>query len=123
MRLLTHNSLRCSRKDVASGYPLKIHADKVDVRQSPCNRDFIVSMIPNLNWQALRVAAREVGIDSLPEELTDDLVSDDNFIYALHHILFDVHVTEGRLECPESGQIFNVKGGVAFMDLDEDIVM
>lgn len=122
MRLLTHNSLRCTRKDVITGFPLKIHAEHVEVRESPCNREFIAQLAPNLHWPALRTAAQEVGIDTLPEVLDPSLLLEPAFIDALHHVLMDVHVLEGRLECPESGQMFAVNDGVTNMMLDEALL-
>lgn len=41
--------------------------------------------------------------------------SDDDLLNALHHVLFDVHVVEGRLVCKESGQIFPIEEGIANM--------
>jgi multifunctional methyltransferase subunit TRM112 len=122
MRLLSHNSLRCTRKDVITGFPLKIHAEHVEVCESPCNREFIAQLAPNLHWPALTIAAREVGIDALPETLDLTLLQDPAFIDALHHVLMDVHVLEGKLECPESGQIFPINNGVTNMVLDEDLL-
>lgn len=37
MRLITHNMLKSNVKGVVSGFPLKIEADKVDVRESEFN--------------------------------------------------------------------------------------
>ena len=115
MRLLTHNSLRCGRNDVTSGYPLKIIAEAVEVHDSPCNREFITELLSSLNWAALRSAALELGIDTLPEALTDECAQETAFIDAVHHILMDVHVIEGQLICPESGQVFPVANGIANM--------
>lgn len=122
MRLLTHNSLRCARKDVVTGYPLKIQADKIDVREAPCNRDFIRDMIPNLNWPALLQATRDIGVDTLPESLDTELIEDDDFIDALHHILMNIHILDGKLVCPESGHIFEVQNGIPDMMLPEDVI-
>jgi multifunctional methyltransferase subunit TRM112 len=122
MRLLTHNSLRCNRKDVVTGYPLKIHADNIEIREAPCNREFIRDMIPNLNWPALVQATRDIGVDTLPDNLEPELVEDNEFIDALHHILMNIHVVDGRLECPESGHVFQVKNSIADMMLPEDLV-
>ena len=66
--------------------------------------------------------ARDLGIDTLPEALNDELVQDPNFIDALHHILMDVHVVTGQLQCPESGHVFPITGGVPNMKLAEDLL-
>ena len=115
MRLLTHNSLRCNRKDATTGFPLKIHAERVEVRHTPCNRDFIIDLVPTLNWEALRKAALEIGVDSLPDQCSAELLQDSQFMLALHHVLMDVHVIEGALECEETGQRFPVHNGITNM--------
>ena len=122
MRLLTHNSLRCARKDVTTGFPLQINPENVEVRPTPCNRQFIAELAPNLHWPALRSAAAAIGVDTLPESLEPALLDDVSFLDALHHVLMDVHVTEGRLQCPESGQIFPIHNGIPDMMLPEDLV-
>ena len=116
MRLLTHNSLRCARKDVTTGYPLQIAVESVEVRESPCNREFIADLLSSsLNWPALRAAAIQLGVDTLPEELDPEIVTDSGFLDAVHHILMDVHVIEGKLICPESGHEFPVRNGIPAM--------
>lgn len=122
MRLLTHNALRCARKDVVTGYPLKIQADNIEVRDAPCNRDFIKDMIPNLNWPALLQATRDIGVDTLPENIEPELIEDNDFIDALHHILMNIHVLDGKLICPESNHVFEVKNGIPDMMLPEDVI-
>ncbi len=100
---------------IISGYPLQILPEKVEVLTTPVNREFVRKILPNLNWPALRAAAASLGVDSLPEVVNEELRSDDSFIDALHHILMDVHVTDGRLVCPESGQVFAVRNGIVDM--------
>lgn len=39
---------------------------------------------------------------------------------ALHHVLFEIHVLEGELVCPESGRRFFVRDGIPNMLLHED---
>ena len=38
----------------------------------------------------------------------------------LHHILFNVHVEEGNLVCPDTGRKFPIKQGIPNMILHED---
>ena len=122
MRLLTHNMLRCTRKDVENGYPLAIQPAKIEIRESPCNATFIASVLQTLDWPAVCQAATQLGLGALPTELTDELVQDEAFLAALHHILMDVHVTEGMLVCPESGHQFPIANGTPNMILPEELV-
>ena len=69
----------------------------------------------------MRDAARAVGV-TLPDALDDALKTDEAFLRALHHILFDVHVVEGSLRCVESGQVFPISDGRPNMMLPEEVV-
>ena len=40
------------------------------------------------------------------------MISDNDFIQALHHLLLDIHIVEGTLICPESGQRFPIHEGI-----------
>jgi multifunctional methyltransferase subunit TRM112 len=48
-------------------------------------------------------------------EFSPALLEDDNILRVLHHLLFDMHLTEGELVCPESGQRFPVTNGIPNM--------
>ena len=94
MRLLTHNHLRCQRRDVVHGFPLRIQLrgeSSVVVSETEFDMDFIRHIVPTLEarfarhahppralrtltgqglghvqWQALCEAATSIGIDALP---------------------------------------------------------
>lgn len=63
-----------------------------------------------------------MGIDDLPDALTDDMLQDDDVIQKLHHALLEVHLEEGSLVCPETGRRFPVSRGIPNMLLNEDEV-
>lgn len=44
---------------------------------------------------------------------------EEEFLRALHKTLFDVHVIEGALVCPETGRRFPINGGVPNMMLED----
>merc|ERR1719379_1053122 len=90
-------------------------------------------MIPKLEWGALLQAVgwlREApaaqalpsALPQLPEMLSDDLQADEAFLRQLHTVLFDVHLIEGQLVCPESGREFPVEKGIPNMLLADDEV-
>jgi multifunctional methyltransferase subunit TRM112 len=76
---------------------------------------------------ALRSAAANLGVASkllAGEEAPslESLLGDEEALLELHHLLFELHVTEGFLVCPESGRRFPVKEGIPNMLLHEDEV-
>ena len=61
MKLLTHNMLQCHIKGVKNGYPFRIEAEKVEVREVDYDPDFLRHIFPRLDWPALREAAAALG--------------------------------------------------------------
>merc|ERR1719343_1606603 len=104
--------------------------------ESEYDKEFTAAMIPKLDYSALVKAVRMVrefppfasgealppgGLPELPETLPADL-SDDGFLRRLHFVLFDIHLVNGVLVCPESGREFPVKDCIPNMLLNEDEV-
>eukprot|EP00640_Fibrocapsa_japonica_P007507 CAMPEP_0113945086 /NCGR_PEP_ID=MMETSP1339-20121228/38477_1 /TAXON_ID=94617 /ORGANISM="Fibrocapsa japonica" /LENGTH=187 /DNA_ID=CAMNT_0000950489 /DNA_START=53 /DNA_END=616 /DNA_ORIENTATION=- /assembly_acc=CAM_ASM_000762 len=112
MRLLTHNVLRCNARGVDEGFPLKIEAEKVEIQESPFQADLIRSIAETLHWGALCEGAKALGVSSLPETLTPELLQSEDFLKAIHHVVMDVHLVEGKLHCPD---------GERFKDSDESM--
>ena len=123
MKLLTHNMLQCHIKGVTNGYPFKIEAEQVETREVDYDPDFLRHIFPRINWSALREAAETLGAGPLPEEVTPEMLEeDDDFLQAFHHALLEVHLEEGNLVCPETGRKFAVNQGIPNLLLQEDEV-
>mmetsp|Transcript_61951 Transcript_61951/g.108493 ORF Transcript_61951/g.108493 Transcript_61951/m.108493 type:complete len:138 (+) Transcript_61951:103-516(+) len=137
MRLLTHNILQCNKKGVTNGYPLIIRPVEMKYEESAFDKDFTASMIPKIEYGALLKALTEVrgaakftgaeampegGPPALPDEFREEYKSDDGFLRKLHVALFDLHLVEGKLVCPESGREFPVEKGIPNMLLNDDEV-
>eukprot|EP00591_Stephanopyxis_turris_P016648 CAMPEP_0195532464 /NCGR_PEP_ID=MMETSP0794_2-20130614/38208_1 /TAXON_ID=515487 /ORGANISM="Stephanopyxis turris, Strain CCMP 815" /LENGTH=131 /DNA_ID=CAMNT_0040664681 /DNA_START=70 /DNA_END=465 /DNA_ORIENTATION=- len=129
MRLLTHNYLKSNVKGTEKGYPLTIDAATVLCEDSPIDADFVMKLIPKIEYSALLAAARQVApicdppLPELPEQCPQIAVEeelDESIITALHRILFDVHVMEGHLICPDTGRKFPISDGIPNMVLHED---
>jgi multifunctional methyltransferase subunit TRM112 len=97
------------------------------VEVSPVDREMLIRLLPKVDYGALRQAAQQVAacpqedpieIPDLPEELPETL--DDVVVSVLHKVLFDIHVEEGALICPDTGRRFPVKQGIPNMILHED---
>ncbi|CAJ1967200.1 unnamed protein product [Cylindrotheca closterium] len=109
------------------GFPLRITAVEVRVVDNPDATnvgqreiDFVKNMLPVLDWPALVQAASQLGIPTLPPQLTEQLAQDPAFLQALYHILMNVHLVKGMLTCPASGREFPVTDGIVNMMLEEE---
>lgn len=123
MKLLTHNMLQCHIKNVKNGYPFKIEADKVETRDVDFDPDFLRHMFPRIQWHALKEATDVVAPETnLPDEVTEDMLDDDDFLQKFHHALLEVYVEEGNLVCPETGRRFAISNGIPNLLLHEDEV-
>jgi multifunctional methyltransferase subunit TRM112 len=115
MRLLTHNSLKCPAKDVATGYPLKLEIEEMEVVESEVNDEFIKHILPSLDWSGLQECVSAVGLVGLPAAYDPAQLSDNEFIKFVHNLLLDIHIVKGFLVCPESGRKFPIVDGMADM--------
>lgn len=126
MRLLTHNTLRNNSEAAkGKGFPLKITSAEIRVDEPVPVEDgsdlrFVESILSVIEWQALVKAATQMGLNTLPPILTEELVADENFLRALYHVLMNVHLIKGMLTCPETGREFPVTDGIANMMLEEE---
>jgi multifunctional methyltransferase subunit TRM112 len=125
MRLITHNMLQCNAKGVTNGYPLRIECSKSEVIESDFNEEVSRAMLAKIDWSCLKSAIQDLalplleGMDQAPAAISE---IDTETLKVLHHVLFEVHVIEGELVCPESGRKFPVQDGIPNMLLHEDEV-
>jgi multifunctional methyltransferase subunit TRM112 len=119
---VTHTNIFHHR--TTTGYPLKIEASNVLVETSPFNKDFVLKMLPKINYEVVVQASRQLasGMEGKVVELPETLPSepDDQFLETLHHVLLDIHLIEGFLICPSSGRRFPVRQSIPNMILHED---
>lgn len=126
MRILTHNFLQSNVRGTTNGYPLKIVPSEVLVEESPVDTELVRRLLPKLNYPALLAAIQEVTdkADPKPPAIPDKLPEDGDMetadLEALHQVLFNIHVVEGELLCPDTGRKFPIKQGIPNMILHED---
>jgi multifunctional methyltransferase subunit TRM112 len=124
MRLLTHNFLQSNVRGTTKGYPLKIIPTEILVEESPVDTELVRKMLPKLKYDAVVAAFADIShkvdpqLPMIPGELPEDL--DEATIEALHQVLFNVHILEGELVCPDTGRKFPIKQGIPNMILHED---
>ena len=85
--------------------------------------DLIQKLIGRLQFDGLKSACKDLNLNTLDKyENFDDNINDEEFLKVIHHLLFEVHVLDGFLICPESDRRFTVKDGIPNMLLHEDEV-
>eukprot|EP01032_Pedospumella_encystans_P021544 gene21544-24431_t len=126
MRIITHNMLKCNVCGVESGYPLTIEAEKVEVVECDFNQELVEKILRKTQLSALQSAAKNLKLEGKWLEVADisveTILADNDMLRELHNLLFEIHVQEGSLICPESGRKFPIKDGIPNMLLHEDEV-
>ncbi|XP_012876582.1 PREDICTED: multifunctional methyltransferase subunit TRM112-like protein [Dipodomys ordii] len=121
MKLLTHNLLTSHVRGVGPrGFPLRLQATEVRINPVEFNPDFVARMIPKVEWAALREAANTLQLGEVPTEPVEGYERDEAFLRKMHHVLLEVDVLEGTLQCPESGRLFPISRGIPNMLLNDD---
>ncbi|KAH9451754.1 hypothetical protein Pst134EA_025692 [Puccinia striiformis f. sp. tritici] len=127
VRLITHNLLACNAKSCSAptNFPLRFEqVQKVEIKESELNKDFIKGFLNKLDFNALLYASRALGDADLPESFPIEFLQDpdsisDQLYMALHHALLEVHVQDGNMVCPSCGHIYVIKDGIPNMLLAE----
>lgn len=121
MKLLTHNLLSSHVRGVGTrGFPLRLQATEVRINPVEFNPDFVARMIPKVEWAALVQAADTLNLAEVPKEPTEGYEHDETFLRKMHHVLLEVDVLEGTLQCPESGRLFPISRGIPNMLLNDE---
>ena len=110
-----------------NGYPLIIDKGaELLIEESPVDANLVLKMLTKLDYNALVTTTnllrqQHSDIPELPEKLPEDKSTlDDKMIAQYHKVLFDVHLIQGHLVCPDTGRKFPVKDGIPNMILHED---
>merc|ERR1719354_386954 len=111
-------------KGVTQGYPLLIRATEVKTSEIDFNSEFITSMVSRIDYTALKKAVEMLEMPNLlPAEVCDDYANNEKFLKKLHHVIMEIDVIDGELECPQSGRKFPISRGIPNMLLNEDEVV
>lgn len=119
---LTMHHFNCRTKD---GYPLRIEPVEVIVEDSPFDAELVTGILPKLNYPAVVTALQQIlsKVEPVPPEIPQELPEgeiDTSTLEALYHVLFNIHVIEGELVCPDTQRKFPIKQGIPNMILHED---
>jgi multifunctional methyltransferase subunit TRM112 len=87
--------------------------------------ELVMKLVPKLEYSALVEAAKQIAdhVEPKPPQIPDSLPEgemDTATLEALHHVLFNIHIIQGQLICPDTGRKFPIKQGIPNMILHED---
>ena len=102
------------------GFPLLLQATEVRSNPVEFNPDFIARVIPKVEWTALLEAADTLHLVEVPKEPIQGYEHNEEFLRKMHHVLLEVEVSEGTLQCPESGRLFPISRGIPSMLLSDE---
>nr|XP_034375639.1 multifunctional methyltransferase subunit TRM112-like protein [Arvicanthis niloticus] len=91
-----------------SGFPLCLPATEVLINPMEFNSDFVEWMIPKVEWAAFVQAVDTLNLAKVPKELAEGYEHNKTFLRKMYHMLLEVDVLEGTLQCPESGRSFPI---------------
>eukprot|EP00039_Didymoeca_costata_P031089 m.33061 g.33061 ORF g.33061 m.33061 type:complete len:154 (-) comp8484_c0_seq1:807-1268(-) len=120
MKLLTQNMMASHVKGVQNGYPLNLKATEITEEEVEFEEEFIVKMLPRIDVTALRTTLGQIGKLELLPATPESPETNTEYLQALHHILLEINIVTGELECPESKTVFPVENGIPNMLLPED---
>jgi len=118
--------LMCNRKQCSGGFPLKILLDESKEKASTLepgtfNAEFIQHILSRLDWQALRKTANSLNLD-VPLAYTDEDKGNLDFLQAVHRIILDFQVLEGKMVCETCKREYPITNGIPNMLLQDDEV-
>jgi multifunctional methyltransferase subunit TRM112 len=117
------------------GYPLLIRPVTVVVEEAPLDRELLRRILGKVDYGALQQARGELVVHcrqqhpdmelpeipaTVPELPESDNDNDDTVALSLFRWLFEIHVLEGCLVCPDTKREFPIKDGIPNMILHED---
>ncbi len=61
-------------------------------------------------------------MSEVPENLTEELTENDEFLQQLYLLMVKRQIVEGSMECPNCARVYEIKNGIPNMLLNEDEV-
>lgn len=109
-KLLSHNLLSWPVRGVLP----RLQATETEISINPVefNPNFMVRMIPKVEWAVLVQAVDTLNLAEVPKEPTEGYEHYETSLRKMYLVLFEVDVLEGTLRCPESGLLFPISRGI-----------
>ena len=109
------NVKTCVKKEL----PLHLIVEKSEIIEAGFNPELVRKTLLKLNWSHFVATAASLGDSSVPAELQEDALKNEDFLKQMHNMLFQFHVVEGSLACPECKRIYPIKNGIPNLLLED----
>ena len=122
MKVFTHNLLTCNSKSCSLRYPLKIIPIKINKVETEFNDELTKRFIKKVDFSGLASALKDLNLNSKYDfsSLTQEDYEKNDFLEELHHVLFEILVVDGILECNGCGIKYPVNNGIADFVTNEE---
>ncbi|KAI0397264.1 cyclophilin-like domain-containing protein [Xylariaceae sp. FL0594] len=121
------NFLTCAVKTCktsSDSYPLHPKDAELVQDEIELNEEFLVNILPRIDWPALSTTAAELGFPPLPATAptAEELRADGKTMRDLHSLLLETQMVEGKLVCGACGHEYAVREGIANFLLPSHLV-
>lgn len=87
---------------------------QVETIETEYNKEFILRMIPRLDWNLVRQVSKQFAFGELPPVAPHNDTTDEETLRLLHKLLLETHIKEGVLKS-QDGTIYPIKDGIPNM--------
>nr|XP_054391952.1 multifunctional methyltransferase subunit TRM112-like protein [Pongo abelii] len=102
------------------GFSVCFQATEVCICPVEFNPHFVAPVIPKVEWAVFPEVADNLRLIQVPKGPVEGYEENEEFLRTMHHLLLQVEVMEGTLQCPESGCMFSISYGISNMLLSEE---
>ncbi|KAG7693134.1 hypothetical protein KL930_004781 [Ogataea haglerorum] len=116
MKFLTTNFVKCAVKSCDASelsFPLKYEECELELQEHDFNPEFLVSMLPRLNWDAVVQVAADLGNTTLPSTKPEGIENNEQMLKDLHSLLLETQIINGKMTCRHCGHVYYIKDSIA----------
>lgn len=122
MKVLTTNFVQCAVRDCAKAgkaYPLHFSNCELAQQEAEFNPEFIINILPKIEWSVLVQTANELGNPNLPTTKPEiDIASAENedtlrLLKDLHNLLVETHIITGAMTCNNCQHVYQINNSIA----------
>lgn len=119
MKFLTTNFVKCTAKACdanTDSFPLHYVNCELVQEEQDFQPEFLLNILDRLDWNAVLKVAHDLGNDSLPPKLPENVDPKDQdtlvLLKDLHSLLLETSIAEGEMQCRGCEHIYYIKNSI-----------